>query len=383
MQARSVRDLPSDREEPWLRQPAHPRISGSRTPLPMIRLRILVVVAAIGPRDPWLRRREPEACERGGAVVRPDAGPRDRQRQDRRRRVHERQHRRESHRRECVLEQSPAPSRSPTAAGMPTPASRLGGAGARTGASRRSSRRTSLRAPTRSRRHSAPRSRAGRSCTSTNTRASTRSIPLDGTAGAIGTASAMSSGALTTTAAGDLLFAAGASTVAVTAAGTGWTTRSTVSGNRTAGPTRDGSGPYTATATQNGTGWVMRWSRSGPPRRRIRPRRPSRPASPRPPISSTQINLSWAASTDNVGVAGYKVFRDGTPVATTTTPVYQDTELTPSTTYTYAVSATDAAGNESARSTTRERDHAGRAGHHATDGHAHGADRRRDRDGHA
>jgi chitodextrinase len=68
-------------------------------------------------------------------------------------------------------------------------------------------------------------------------------------------------------------------------------------------------------------------------------------------ISSSQINLSWDASTDNVGVTGYKIFRNGTQITTATNTTYSDTILFPSTTYTYAVSAYDAAGNESAKST--------------------------------
>src|SRR5713226_725701 len=68
------------------------------------------------------------------------------------------------------------------------------------------------------------------------------------------------------------------------------------------------------------------------------------------PASSTQINLSWNASTDNVGVAGYKVFRSGAQVGTSSSTSYQDVGLTPSTTYSYAISAYDAAGNQSAQS---------------------------------
>jgi chitodextrinase len=67
-------------------------------------------------------------------------------------------------------------------------------------------------------------------------------------------------------------------------------------------------------------------------------------------ISSTQINLSWTASTDNVGVAGYRVYRNGSQIATTTSTSYANTGLTPSTTYTYTVSAYDAAGNASSQS---------------------------------
>src|SRR5579862_7270649 len=66
--------------------------------------------------------------------------------------------------------------------------------------------------------------------------------------------------------------------------------------------------------------------------------------------SSSQINLNWTASTDNVGVTGYKVFRGGVQIGTSTTNAYSDTGLTASTSYTYTVSAYDAAGNTSAQS---------------------------------
>jgi hypothetical protein len=75
------------------------------------------------------------------------------------------------------------------------------------------------------------------------------------------------------------------------------------------------------------------------------------------PVSSSQINLSWTASTDNVGVAGYKIYRcqgsgcsPTTQIATTTTTSYQDTGLTANTSYTYAVSAYDSDGNVSDKS---------------------------------
>ena len=65
------------------------------------------------------------------------------------------------------------------------------------------------------------------------------------------------------------------------------------------------------------------------------------------PTSTSQINLRWDASTDDVGVAGYKVFRNGNQIATPTTTSYNDTGLAPNTTYDYTVSANDAAGNDS------------------------------------
>ncbi|MDD5463455.1 MAG: fibronectin type III domain-containing protein, partial [Methylococcales bacterium] len=67
-------------------------------------------------------------------------------------------------------------------------------------------------------------------------------------------------------------------------------------------------------------------------------------------ISSTQINLSWGASTDNVGVTGYKVFRNGTQIATVTGTSYSDTGLAASTVYSYTVLSYDAAGNSSSNS---------------------------------
>src|SRR6266481_2703108 len=75
--------------------------------------------------------------------------------------------------------------------------------------------------------------------------------------------------------------------------------------------------------------------------------------------SSTQVNLSWTASTDNVGVTGYMVERcqgaacsNFAQIATPTTTTFSDTALTASTSYSYRVRATDAAGNLSAYSNT-------------------------------
>ena len=64
-------------------------------------------------------------------------------------------------------------------------------------------------------------------------------------------------------------------------------------------------------------------------------------------ISATQTDLSWDASSDNTAVTGYKIFRNGTEIANSADPTYQDTHLSSSETYTYRVSAYDAAGNES------------------------------------
>jgi chitodextrinase len=68
--------------------------------------------------------------------------------------------------------------------------------------------------------------------------------------------------------------------------------------------------------------------------------------------SATSVNLTWTASTDNVGVTGYRVFRNGAAVGTSATASYTDTGLTQLTTYTYTVTAYDAMGNESAQSSS-------------------------------
>ncbi|SDK60921.1 Ricin-type beta-trefoil lectin domain-like [Cryobacterium psychrotolerans] len=64
--------------------------------------------------------------------------------------------------------------------------------------------------------------------------------------------------------------------------------------------------------------------------------------------SSAQTTLTWVASTDNVGVTGYEVYRGTTLVGTVTSTMFTDTGLTPITTYNYTIKAKDAAGNQSA-----------------------------------
>jgi chitodextrinase len=68
-------------------------------------------------------------------------------------------------------------------------------------------------------------------------------------------------------------------------------------------------------------------------------------------ISTSRIDLSWAASSDNVGTTGYQIYRNGSPVAATTATSYSDTGLTGGTNYTYGVAALDTAGNSSAQAT--------------------------------
>src|SRR5205814_8606440 len=59
-------------------------------------------------------------------------------------------------------------------------------------------------------------------------------------------------------------------------------------------------------------------------------------------VSSSQINLSWTASSDNVGVSGYRVYRNGSQIATTGATSFANTGLSPSTTYSHTIAAYDA-----------------------------------------
>jgi hypothetical protein len=75
-------------------------------------------------------------------------------------------------------------------------------------------------------------------------------------------------------------------------------------------------------------------------------------------VTSSSVNLTWAASTDNVGVTGYDVLRStgggaATVVGTTSGTSFAATGLSGNTTYTFSVRARDAAGNTSAASAGR------------------------------
>jgi hypothetical protein len=89
---------------------------------------------------------------------------------------------------------------------------------------------------------------------------------------------------------------------------------------------------------------------SGPPQPDTTP--PSVPANlTAVAISASQVDLNWTASTDDLGVSGYKLFRDGAHIGNAAGTFYSDSGLTPLTTYSYTVSAYDAAGNDSGEST--------------------------------
>lgn len=67
-------------------------------------------------------------------------------------------------------------------------------------------------------------------------------------------------------------------------------------------------------------------------------------------ISATSLKLNWTASTDNVGVTEYEIYRDDILITTTAIISCNITGLNPSTTYNFKVTAKDAAGNKSGAS---------------------------------
>lgn len=69
-------------------------------------------------------------------------------------------------------------------------------------------------------------------------------------------------------------------------------------------------------------------------------------------VTSTSITFGWTAAKDNVKVAGYHVYRNGTYVGDSSTASFQDTGLQPRSTYSYYVVAFDTSANRSANSST-------------------------------
>jgi chitodextrinase len=67
-------------------------------------------------------------------------------------------------------------------------------------------------------------------------------------------------------------------------------------------------------------------------------------------INYTSISLCWAAASDNTGVKGYHLYRDGKKILTITKTSYTNTDLVPGRKYSYMVRAYDAAGNVSSDS---------------------------------
>jgi glucose/arabinose dehydrogenase len=177
-----------------------------------------------------------------------------------------------------------------------------------------------------------------------------KASPVDVTRSAIGTGSAMNSGAVTTTDAADLLFVGAASANTVTAGDSAYTTRSTRFGNRTQDRNVIATGSFSATATQNGTAWVMQLvafkadggsSDTTPPTVSI--------AAPASGAQASDIVNVTAEASDNVAVAGVQFLVDGatTGVEDTVAPygLAWDTRTVPNGAHTLTARARDTAGN--------------------------------------
>ena len=135
--------------------------------------------------------------------------------------------------------------------------------------------------------------------------------------------------------------------------GINFTSRSKMFGKRTEDKNVTATGSYDATANQDAdtNAWVMHMVAFKVDANAPDKTPPSTPTGLNQTARSPeQIDLNWTASTDDVGVTGYKVFRNGTQVGAPATPPFSDIGLAPLTTYNYTVSATDAAGNDSPKS---------------------------------
>jgi chitodextrinase len=187
--------------------------------------------------------------------------------------------------------------------------------------------------------------------------------PVDVTAAGFGSGSLASTPAVNTMNANDLLFAADIVTTVTEGPGAGFTRRILTSPNGDIAEDRvvSSTGSYSGTAPISSGQWVMqmvafRAASLGPPDTTA-PTAPSNLAATG--VSSSQINLSWTASTDNVGVANYLLERcqgagcsNFAQIATPTGTTYSDTGLSVLTSYSYRVRARDAANNLSGYSNT-------------------------------
>jgi fibronectin type 3 domain-containing protein len=180
------------------------------------------------------------------------------------------------------------------------------------------------------------------------------SNPVDVTAAASGSSTTSKSAAATTTNATDLIFGANIVSTSTTGAGSGFTKRLLTSpdGDIAEDKMATATGSYSVTAPLSSSGpWVAQMVAFRTPSASVQP--PTTPSSFTATAASTsQINLSWTASTSSVGMANYIVQRcqgagcsSFAQIATPTTTTYSDTGLVSNASYSYRVQAKDTAGN--------------------------------------
>lgn len=109
--------------------------------------------------------------------------------------------------------------------------------------------------------------------------------------------------------------------------------------------------PYLATVIWGGTAAENRWSGTSTADTEV-PTTPTNLSASN--ITSTTVDLSWTASTDNTGVTAYNIYLDGVYYVSTNSSATNVTvtNLSPETTYTFSVLAIDASNNESNLSST-------------------------------
>lgn len=105
----------------------------------------------------------------------------------------------------------------------------------------------------------------------------------------------------------------------------------------------DGALSITVTSIENGVATVD--VTTGSPPQDLTP--PSVPGPVTATPTSSKVELSWPAASDDFGVAGYRIMRGSTQIGTTTGLTWTDTVVTPGSTYTYRVAAYDTAGHVS------------------------------------
>src|SRR5258706_1112557 len=137
------------------------------------------------------------------------------------------------------------------------------------------------------------------------------SNPVDVTAAAVGSSTSTDSGAATTTNANDLLVGANVVQKHTSGPGTSYTSRIITSpdGDILEDRVVTSTGSYSAVAPSSPTGWwIMQMVafKAASSDTQV----PTAPGTPVPTVvSSAQINLTWPAATDNIGVTGYFVER--------------------------------------------------------------------------
>jgi chitodextrinase len=178
--------------------------------------------------------------------------------------------------------------------------------------------------------------------------------PLDVSASAIGTGTTLNSGALTTTASNDLLVASGYVQHSYTGgAGSGYTQILVSAWNLVEDAIVTATGSYSATSTSTAGYWVMQQVAFRAANTSSDTTAPTAPSGlVATATASSQISVSWTASTDTVGVTGYLIERcagaccsNFVQIGSSNSNSFHDTGLTASSLYTYRVRASDAVGN--------------------------------------